>query len=199
MSETVTIPAVIIPENGQPFSTTFDRPRYLNIDVQELEDRLVIPAREEQRRKIEEVKNQIEQKLQEKTAIGMTVYRVGGGQSSLFSPDHSDPFQARYWTNLDPRLGHFIVPTRIGPKSYYRVRAGLPNNNTGVCLAIGELIDAADLFEKPHRALPATPRPPDPDDYSWQEGGWPEIEIPNARLRVKIVPGNECITMSPPF
>ncbi|MBI4739702.1 hypothetical protein HY772_09280, partial [Candidatus Woesearchaeota archaeon] len=192
LSETVTIPAVIIPENGQPFSTTFDRPRYLNINIQRIEDEIVVPGQEEQRKKIEEAENQISQKLHEEVTLGMTVYRVGGGRSWLFSPDPSDPRKASSWTNLDPRLGHFYVPTSVGPKSYYRVHAGLPNENSGVCLAIGELIDASGLPPiRPAQRIPG---------YDWHElPGWPEVIITNARLRVRIEPGNECILINPPF
>ncbi|MBI4738811.1 hypothetical protein HY772_04580, partial [Candidatus Woesearchaeota archaeon] len=136
------------------------------------------------------VENQISQKLQEEVAVGMTVYRVGGGQSWLFSPDPSRPDIATSWTNLDPRLGHFYVPTSVGPKSYYRVHAGLPNGNSGVCLAVGELVDAFGLSIFPSKAEPI---------YNWHIADWPEIKITNARLRVKIKPGNECILMSPPF
>ncbi|MBI4667866.1 MAG: hypothetical protein HY747_01575, partial [Elusimicrobia bacterium] len=210
LSETVTIPAVIIPENGQPFSTTFDRPRYLDINIQELNDRVTVPAQEEQRereaaggetqeeRRKKQIQNIAREALNEQVEEGMIVYRVYG-PPGLTPEENITRLYRRSWTNLDPRIAHFLVPTNpnVGPKSLYRILAGLPNANTGECLAIGELVIKQEDFIKP--ADVATQRAPDPDDYRWQEGGWPELVILNSTLRVRVRPGHECIRMNPPF
>ncbi|MBI4739433.1 hypothetical protein HY772_07885, partial [Candidatus Woesearchaeota archaeon] len=202
LSETVTIPAVIIPENGQPFSTTFDRPRYLNINVQRIEDEIVVPAQEEQRQREAALLAELERKKHDAEAQaainedegveeGEIVYRVYGGEAQLYG---------RSWTNMNPLDAMTPVPTNpdVGWKSMYRILSGLPNANTGNCLAIGTLerTEGVGRQQAPKASNLRNAPYPDPHNYAWQKGGWPELVIPefaNVRAYVRVKPAEACI------
>jgi hypothetical protein len=107
---------------------------------------------------------------------GQKVYRVYGGE-----PMDADAWMAgefsgswgRYWTPIDPR--------RIRD---YRNIAGLPIENKGRFLIVGELIDPRGI--RVERAAP----------IGSNRGGLVEYQIPNPRRQVRIL---QVIGLNPPF
>ena len=108
---------------------------------------------------------------------GQKVYRVYGGEpmdaDAWMAGQFSGPW-GRYWTPIDPR--------RIRD---YRNIAGLPIENKGRFLLVGELIDPRGI--RVERAAPIGSNP---------GGGLVEYQIPNPRRQVRIL---QVIGLNPPF
>ena len=108
---------------------------------------------------------------------GQKVYRVYGGEpmdaDAWMAGEFSGPW-GRYWTPIDPR--------RIRD---YRNIAGLPIENKGRFLLVGELIDPRGI--RVERAAPIGSNP---------GGGLVEYQIPNPRRQVRIL---QVIGLNPPF
>lgn len=101
--------------------------------------------------------------------VGMTVYRVFGGlRATQFG---------RFWTDKDPFLGYALEDTVVGPRTRYRIEAGLPDppQNTGEKYISGMLRDTKNLIRTTASKI-----------YPWHRGGWSQIEIPNAGQRITI-------------
>lgn len=131
----------------------------------------------------------LESAKEKEAGKGETVYRVYGGQAVLYGQS---------WTSRNPLDAAALVPTNpnVGLKSAYRIKAGLPNSNTGRCLAIGTLEEGKGTVDRTE-AERANPRySPDPYDYRWQQGGWPELIISNPTAQIRIKPGQECIPVN---
>jgi hypothetical protein len=107
---------------------------------------------------------------------GQKVYRVYGGEpmdaDAWMAGEFSGP-SGRYWTPIDPR--------RIRD---YRNIAGLPIENKGRFLIVGELIDPRGI--RVERAAP----------IGSNRGGLVEYQIPNPRRQVRIL---QVIGLNPPF
>jgi hypothetical protein len=107
---------------------------------------------------------------------GQKVYRVYGGEpmdaDAWMAGEFSGPW-GRYWTPIDPR--------RIRD---YRNIAGLPIENKGRFLIVGELIDPRGI--RVERAAP----------IGSNRGGLVEYQIPNPRRQVRIL---QVIGLNPPF
>lgn len=115
--------------------------------------------------------------------IGDTVYRVYGGVAQRFFPS---------WTDKDPRTGYKWKGTTVGPRTRYRIEAGLPDppRNTGERMVIGTIKATFGIIRIPGGAKKI---------YDWREGGWPELKIYDAGMKVKTLPENFDLIFTPPF
>ncbi|MBI4739637.1 hypothetical protein HY772_08940, partial [Candidatus Woesearchaeota archaeon] len=202
LNQTINIPIVIVPANGQAFTTSFNRHRDASFDIADLRNDVTAPAQEEQRQEeaellaeLERIKEKAKQKVREnderKTQEDViTVYRVygvAGPRGPRRGPDGHDYLYGESWTNLDPLVGLMPIPTNpyVGLKTIYRILAGLPNANTGKCLAEGKINRKYTTPTAAKRADPS--QSPDPQNYLWQpqppQPTWPELLIEDAKQK----------------